>query len=422
MTTQSKARHKSLHRALYKAPKAPKPLPIQEPWALLGGMSPVTFMQEYWQKKPLLVRGAIPAFQLARESGLELESPISMADLSDFARQKTVESRLIQSKPWSLKKGPFKPKDIPPLKKDDWTLLVQGVNAHHPIAERVMSWFRFIPEARLDDLMISIAGKHGGVGPHVDSYDVFLLQMAGRRHWKISGQKDLRLKEGLPLKILKHFEPTQDWVLEPGDMLYLPPNIAHDGLALDAGCQTWSIGFRAPTYKELISEILWRTTEALENDPKLCQLYTDPKQPATLDTSTVPKDLVAAVSKHLNGLRWSDSDISCTLASILSEPKPQTVFAVPESQLDLNSFKKMIEKQGLRLSPQSKALHDHDFFYLNGESLSDSEESDWPFWLRLAQEQSLSPAMCQKLVKLIKDVDSPWFEAYSSAWILIDQD
>jgi 50S ribosomal protein L16 3-hydroxylase len=172
----------------------------------------------------------------------------------------------------------------------------------------------------------------------------------------------------------------------------------------------------------LISEILWRTTEALENDPKLCQLYTDPKQPATLDTSTVPKDLVAAVSKHLNGLRWSDSDISCTLASILSEPKPQTVFAVPENQLDLNSFKKMIAKQGLRLSPQSKALHDHDFFYLNGESLSDSEESDWPFWLRLAQEQSLSPAMCQKLVKLIKDVDSPWFEAYSSAWILIDQD
>ncbi len=110
-------------------------------------------------------------------------------------------------------------------------------------------------------------------------------------------------------------------------MLYLPPNIAHDGLSLDAGCQTWSIGFRAPTYKELISEILWRTTEALENDPNLCQLYADPKQLATLDSCAVPKDLVAAVSKHLNGLHWSDSDISCTLASMLSEPKPQTVFA-----------------------------------------------------------------------------------------------
>ena len=403
----------------YQAPEVPQPLPIQEPWALLGGMSPVTFMKDYWQKKPLLVRGAIPAFQLAKESGLVLESPLSMSDLSDLAKQKNVESRLIKSKPWSLKKGPFKPKDIPSLKKDTWTLLVQGVNTQHPIAERVMSWFRFIPEARLDDLMISIAGKHGGVGPHVDSYDVFLLQMSGRRHWKISEQKDLRLKEGLPLKILKHFEPTQDWVLEPGDMLYLPPNIAHDGVSLDAGCQTWSIGFRAPTYKELISEILWRTTEALENDPALSQLYADPKQSATLDASAVPQDLVAAVSKHLNGLHWSESDISCTLASILSEPKAQTVFEPPKNLLDFNTFKKTMVQQGLRLSPQSKALHDHDFFYLNGESLSDSEEADWAFWLELAQEQSLSPAKCQQLVKLLEDVDSPWFEAYSSGWVLI---
>ena len=171
----------------------------------------------------------------------------------------------------------------------------------------------------------------------------------------------------------------------------------------------------------MISEILWRTTEALENDPKLCQLYTDPKQPATIDSSAIPKDLVTAVSKHLNSLHWSDSDISCTLASILSEPKPQTIFEPPESQLDLNAFKKMIVRQGLKLSPQSKALHDHDFFYLNGESLSDSEEADWAFWLELAQERSLSAAKCQQLVKLIKDTGSPWFEAYNSTWIIIDQ-
>jgi 50S ribosomal protein L16 3-hydroxylase len=172
----------------------------------------------------------------------------------------------------------------------------------------------------------------------------------------------------------------------------------------------------------LISEILWRTTEALENDPKLSELYADPKQSATLDASAVPQDLVVAVSKHLNGLHWSDSDISCTLASILSEPKAQTVFAAPKSLLDLNTFKKTMAQQGLRLSPQSKALHDHDFFYLNGESLSDSEEADWAFWLELAQEQSLSPAKCQQLAKMIKGVDSPWFEAYSSAWILIGRD
>ena len=190
----------------YQPPKAPQPLPIKAPWALLGGISPERFMKEYWQKKPLLVRGAIPAFAL---SGQSLASPLSMADLVNLAGQKNVESRLIKSKPWSLGHGPFKKTEIPALSEKDWTLLVQGVNGHHPAAKTVMSWFRFIPEARLDDLMISIAGPNGGVGPHMDSYDVFLLQMAGRRRWRISDQKDLRLKDGLPLKILKNFEATE---------------------------------------------------------------------------------------------------------------------------------------------------------------------------------------------------------------------
>ena len=229
---------KQAFRNPYNPPKPPQPLPIKESWALLGGISPERFMKEYWQKKPLLVRGAIPAFQLAKEAGKPLNSPISIAELTQLAGQKNVESRLVSSKPWSLAHGPFKSKDIPDLSKPDWTMLVQGVNGHHPMAQVVMSWFRFIPEARLDDLMISIAGPQGGVGPHMDSYDVFLLQMEGRRHWKISAQEDLRLKENLPVKILKNFKPTEDWVLEPGDMLYLPPNIAHDGIALDGGCQT----------------------------------------------------------------------------------------------------------------------------------------------------------------------------------------
>lgn len=410
---------KTSTKHIYQAPKAPQPLPIKAPWALLGGISPEEFMRDYWQKKPLLVRGAIPAFKLAQSHGMDLESPISMSELARLAQQSTVESRLIQSHPWSLQKGPLKKNVIPSLSDRDWTLLVQGVNGHHPVAKTVMSWFRFIPEARLDDLMISIAGQGGGVGPHVDSYDVFLLQMAGRRHWKISSQKDLRLQEGLPLKILKHFKPSQDWILEPGDMLYLPPNIAHDGVAVDAGCQTWSIGFRAPSFKELINEILWRTTEALEEDPQLSALYADPEQRATLDPSAIPVGMVQAISAQLKQLQWSHSDISCTLASLLSEPKPQTCFEAPQKPLNLKQFKQEMARFGLQLAPQSKALHDHEFFYLNGESVSDSEEPDWLFWQELAQSLNLPPQRCQNLARLIQDAENPWFEAYQAGWIFL---
>jgi 50S ribosomal protein L16 3-hydroxylase len=403
----------------YKPPEVPQPLPINQAWALLGGISPKRFMNEYWQKKPLLVRGAIPAFKLAQAAGQRLTSPLSFSDLQSLAGQNNVESRLVKSQPWTLSRSRHKNNTIPSIDQPDWTLLVQGVNAHHSAASTVMSWFRFIPEARLDDLMISIAGNGGGVGPHVDSYDVFLLQMEGRRHWKISSQKDLSFKEDLPLKILKNFKASDDWVLEPGDMLYLPPNIAHDGLALDGGCQTWSIGFRSPNYKELVNEILWRTTEALESNSTLTELYKDPSQKATLDPALVPEQLVEAVQKHLNQLKWSKSDISCTLASILSEPKPQTVFSPPHTLLDLPSFKKAISQSGMILAPASKSLYDMDFFYLNGESVSDSDEPDWIYWCQLGQHQQLSALQSMKLSKLIKSQDDPWFEAYQAGWLYI---
>ena len=403
----------------YTPPEAPHPLPIAQAWALLGGMSPERFMKEYWQKKPLLVRGAIPAFNLAKAAGAPLASPLSFEELKQLANQKDVESRLVKSSPWSLEHGPFSSKKIPGLQERAWTLLVQGVNGHHPLAQRVMSWFRFIPEARLDDLMISIAGPEGGVGPHMDSYDVFLIQMAGRRRWKISAQKDKTLVKDLPLKILKNFKATNDWVLEPGDMLYLPPNMAHDGIALDGGCQTWSVGFRVPNYRELVNEILWRTTEALENDPALNKLYSDPHQKATLDPALVPDELVKVIKKQLNSIQWSKSDVSCTLAGILSEPKPQTVFYPPEDLLDLESFKKAIYQRGLELSPRSKALYDKDFFYLNGESMSDSEAPDWLAWCQLGQKRSLAPQQCHAVADLLDEEDNPWFESYQAGWIIL---
>jgi 50S ribosomal protein L16 3-hydroxylase len=144
-----------------------------------------------------------------------------------------VESRLIvqQAKGWRMKQGPFAPRSLPPLSQKAWTLLVQGVDLHDAGAHALLQQFRFVPDARLDDLMISFATPGGGVGPHFDSYDVFLLQASGRRRWKIGRQKDLTLQEGVPLKILQNFEPEQEFVLEAGDMLYLPPRYAHDGVA-----------------------------------------------------------------------------------------------------------------------------------------------------------------------------------------------
>ena len=142
----------------YEPPQAPKTLPLDKPWALFGGISPQKFMKTYWHKKPLLIRGAIPAFKLAEKANELLASPISAEALFKIAGRETAESRLIQAKPWSFIEGPFKKKVLPNIQQPDWTLLVQGMEAHHPAAAKILSWFRFIPDARLDDLMISIAG------------------------------------------------------------------------------------------------------------------------------------------------------------------------------------------------------------------------------------------------------------------------
>ena len=403
----------------YTPPAMPQPMPLGQAWALLGGMSPEVFMRDYWQKKPLLIRGAIPAFALAKKSGQALTSPIDFAQLCTLAQSDQVESRLVKAHPWSLEKGPLK--QIPALHEKEWTLLVQGMNLHHEAAQTVLSWFRFIPDARLDDLMISVAGPGGGVGPHVDSYDVFLLQMSGRRRWKISAQKNLDFCAGLPLKILKDFKASSDWILEPGDMLYLPPHIAHDGIALDPGCQTWSIGFRSPSYAELISEILWRTADVLAEDPALASLYTDPLQKAVAGSGRIPQAMVKAIAKRLDQLRWSNSDISCSLAAMLSEPKPHVVFEPPQPVLSLSAFHKAALKHGLRLAWASRLLHDGEFIYLNGESVSDNHAPDWSTWLALSHLQRLTGAQMAEAQAVLEDENNPWYEHYLAGALILNK-
>jgi 50S ribosomal protein L16 3-hydroxylase len=289
---------------------------VTRPTALLGGLSPAQFMKRHWQKKPLLVRGALPGF-----------APLlSRAELFALAGQEEVESRLVARAggKWQFRRGPFARRVLPPLARPGWTLLVQGVDLHHQAAHQMLSRFRFVPQARLDDLMISYAADGGGVGPHFDSYDVFLLQAQGRRRWRIGRQDDLRLLPDVPLKILANFEPEAEYVLEPGDLLYLPPRYAHDGIA-EGECQTYSIGFRSPAGAELARELLQRLSEdAAEAAGE--RVYRDPSQAATAAPGAIPEALQAFAQAALAAALKAPGAVERALGEALSEPKPTVCF------------------------------------------------------------------------------------------------
>lgn len=428
-------------RARFQPPKAPATLPLDLPWPLLGNLSPQTFMQRYWHKCPLLVRQAIPAFALSKNAGFPMLSPISDKALFGYACDGLSEARLVKAKPWRLQHGPFRKKEIPASSARDWTLLIQGIEARHPAAAHVLSWFRFIPDARLDDLMISIAGIGGGVGPHVDSYDVFLIQMEGRRRWKISGQADLGLRPDLPLKILARFKPEQEWVLEPGDLLYLPPHIAHEGVALDAGCQTWSVGFRSPSYRELISEGLWRLAESLESDPALSAMYADPKQEASSDPARLPSQLEDEIRQRIQSLSFDQNPTLIDgIAAYLSEPKPHAIFTPPDPVLSPRAVRACLQKMALVPHPQTRLLIRGDTVFCNGDAVTEGQDpATVKAWQTLAQQHFLTQGRIQKTSKnkdlsrahsekTDQGLDLPpltkynsLYEAYCVGWLSLEQ-
>lgn len=340
------------------------------PTPLLGGLSPAQFMKKYWQKKPLLIRQAIPG----------IEAPLSRDELFALADSDDVESRLITHfrKRWALEHGPFAADELPTPKTRQWTLLVQGADLHDDRARALLERFRFAPDARLDDLMISYASDGGGVGPHFDSYDVFLLQVHGKRRWRIGAQRDLSLQEGLPLKVLANFEPEEEWVLEPGDMLYLPPHIAHDGVA-EGECMTCSIGFRSPSTDELTSQFLYWLAERGADNAQSANptLYRDPDQPAVSHPAQLPPALVERVSSVLAKVRWNDTDVSSFVGSWLSEPKSNVVFDAPEKPLDEARFVARAAKSGITLDRRTILLYDARSYYLNGEQYLLKEARKW---------------------------------------------
>ncbi len=362
------------------------------PSSLLGGLSAAQFMRRYWQKKPLLIRQAIPGFQpiLSRQALFEL------------AGREAVESRLIvhQAKGWQLRHGPFKRQSLPPLKQKRWTLLVQGVDLHLDAAHNLLQQFRFVPDARLDDLMMSWASDGGGVGPHFDSYDVFLLQASGQRLWRIGRQKDLSLVPGVPLKILSHFEPEEEHLLNPGDMLYLPPRWAHDGVAVGDDCMTYSAGFRVPQRGGLAGELVQRMAESYEDT----QLYRDPKQVATATPAAMPEALQAFAADALQRLLADRHSLACSLGEVMTEPKPRVWFEEPQQPWLPGA---------VRLDRRTRMMYDDQHLFINGESFR-AGGADARLMRHLADHRRL---MAHQVGAASTDAQALLFEWFESGWL-----
>jgi 50S ribosomal protein L16 3-hydroxylase len=295
------------------------------PLQLLGGLTAREFLRDYWQKKPLLVRQAIPDF----------ESPISPDELAGLALEEEVESRLViehGERPWELQRGPFNEDTFQDLPERDWTLLVQAVDQFVPEVAELLEDFKFLPKWRIDDLMISFAAPGGGVGPHFDNYDVFLLQAHGHRRWQ-TGQMcdaDSPLLPHADLKILAQFEPTDEWVLAPGDMLYLPPCLAHCGTAED-DCMTYSVGFRAPSAAEVLTHFTDFLGQFLPDEER----YSDADIQPSEDPNQIQRDALERLKALLNEHMSDERLLMTWFGQFMTEPKyPELVAGIEIEEED----------------------------------------------------------------------------------------
>ncbi|UOD51164.1 ribosomal protein uL16 3-hydroxylase [Orrella daihaiensis] len=380
-----------------------------KPLAMLGGLTAEQFMHHHWQKRPLLVKQAFPG----------IEPPVSAANLKKLSKRDDVQSRLIwqEQGQWQLEHGPFG--SLPGAKEPNWTLLVQSLDIHSDSASALLHQFNFVPSARLDDLMASIATQGGGVGPHFDSYDVFLIQAQGQRHWKFGQQKDLTLIDGLPLKILKNFTPQEDAVLEPGDMLYLPPHAAHDGIALTNDCMTLSVGFRAPDMATLAQGMLEAAAEQIAArehgatspmadpplaGPDLSARLRDPEQAAVTEPALIPDTMINASINAVKSLRF-DHALACRfLGCWLTEPNPLAVFEPSVEVSDLRSNGHLV------LDRRTRMIYRDTMLFINGELASIKPNA---ILKRLANHRNLhlTQATLRGLSMATRDCLLDWLDA-----------
>ncbi|MFP3873781.1 MAG: JmjC domain-containing protein [Thiohalophilus sp.] len=344
----------------------------------LGQLSTADFLQNYWQQRPLLIRQAFPDY----------DPPLSADELAGLACEDDIESRLVLEKdgpvPWHLENGPFTPQRFAELPRSHWTLLVQDVDKYIPAAAELLQAFRFIPDWRVDDIMISYAVDQGSVGPHVDNYDVFLLQTSGRRRWQINTQASAadNFIPDIALHILQRFEAEQEWLLEPGDMLYLPPGVAHHGIA-EGECMTLSVGFRAPSYAQLIGSFADDYVEQQTSQ----RFYTDPGRalpdhPAHLDGESL-REL-----REILRLRFlSDAQLNEWLGRLLTEAKQADAVLPLESPLDRHAVERTLAQQSVLVrNPWARLIYtdeeQHLILFAAGHSLPVARELFEPIrWL-----------------------------------------
>ncbi|MFP4228002.1 MAG: JmjC domain-containing protein [Salinivenus sp.] len=334
---------------------------------LLGDRSPTEFLDTYWQKKPLVIRDAMPDF----------ESPLTPEELAGLACEPDVESRLILKEggrePWELRHGPFEQEDFLNLPETHWTVLVQEVDRLLPEVGGLLDRFRFLPDWRLDDIMVSYAPKHGTVGPHIDNYDVFLLQGMGHRRWEIGTEpvEDETIVPDLDVRVLADFEPEEEFVLGPGDMLYLPPRVAHHGVSEDDRCMTYSVGFRAPRHRALVGDFLQEAMERLAPDAR----YSDPDLTPVDHPGEIHEAAREKVRRLLRGLVDEDAPIDRWWGRYLTRPPRDRSAVPPETPVSADMLAEQLrEGVGLRRGPVAHlAFIEHDdgtaTLFANGEAM-----------------------------------------------------
>lgn len=373
---------------------------LERPMALLGGLSAVDFMRRHWQRRPRLIRAALP-------------EPLGGFDrrrLFALAAREDVESRLVvhSGRDWTVRHGPLARRSLPALATPRWTLLVQGVDLHDGEVHRLRERFRFVGDARLDDVMLSFATEGGGVGPHLDSYDVFLLQVAGRRRWRVGRSANPAWRRDVPLKMLRGFVPSHDWLLEPGDMLYLPPGWGHDGIAVGE-CLTASIGFRAPVESGLGAELVQRIAEAAVDDGEPARgrhdrQYSDAGEPPTDQPARIPQRLRHFAGTSIERLLVDPRRREQALGEVLSEPKPGTWFErAPGASTGVHAG-------AVALDPATRMLYDDRHVFVNGESFRASG-LDATLMRRLADRRCLDAASVARTSAGARGLLSDWLQA-----------
>lgn len=360
------------------------------PLQILGGISAREFLRDYWQKKPLLIRQAIPSF----------ESPVSPDELAGLSLEEEVESRLVIEQgesPWELRRGPFGEDTYQNLPERDWTLLVQAVDQLVPEVAELVEHFRFLPNWRIDDVMVSFAAPGGGVGPHFDNYDVFLLQAHGQRRWRVGQMcdRDSPMLQHADLRILADFEATDEWVLEPGDMLYLPPRLAHFGTAENA-CMTYSLGFRAPSAAEVLTHFTDFLAQFLPDEER----YSDADLVPVEDPHQIQSDaldrLRAMLAEHMGDERL----LLTWFGQFMTEPRYPERVQGPE-----------IEEQDL-----VAALNDGAILIRNLSARLAWGEVDIGLLLFASGQSRLLPAHLRELLKLVCSAEA-LHEENLAAWL-----